>query len=255
MTNVSVFGTWQLSTVSDNNPPLHRLGQDVPISAYLLGSEGEEFVLRQSSVENTSIEEILITYRNNSLQITRAYQLGKWNIEKYQGSTVGAIVVGTSSVDADSKTTPINCRSFILLRYGTLFGVQSSERISLNSDGSCLVIEIELSFVGVQTTLVKYLRRKTSYESLPFKRFIVTSAWLNESLHNSYILRGTTITFLKAYEVQTPSAVDHSDTDSYNRDISLTRRVGDQITDGATVIVFLFEVSLVYIECSVCLAN
>lgn len=37
MSTISIFGTWQLTSVSDNYPRVDLLSPDIPLSAYLRG--------------------------------------------------------------------------------------------------------------------------------------------------------------------------------------------------------------------------
>lgn len=129
---MSIFGTWIITNGSDHYPPIHYLHPDIPVAGFLVGGEGEELVIRQSHLEQSStsnfgvqldqaeqshlanVEEILLTYRSKAQpQATRAYQLGKWNIEKYEKYVISAIIIASLSNEASTFL-----RSFVIIRYG-----------------------------------------------------------------------------------------------------------------------------------------
>lgn len=102
-----------------------------------------------------------------------------------------------------------------------------------------------MSSVGVHTSLVKYLKRKTTFETIPLRMFSKTSGWLRESNRNAHILRAAEVKYVKAYVVMSPNVTDVNapqDASSLNSSLCITRRIGDQITDGSSVTVFLYEV-------------
>lgn len=55
------------------------------------------------------------------------------------------------------------CKAFIILRYGQMYSIQSSERYSLSLDGSTLTIEIEINFAGMIIALVTAIHTSLVY--------------------------------------------------------------------------------------------
>lgn len=117
------------------------------------------------------------------------------------------------------------------------------ERFILNADCSLLTVEIDFTFNGIQTHLVKYLKRKVSYDYIPYKLFPNTLSWLNPSNRNPMVLENTSISYIEAFTVISPSAVNIQETTTNPSSMSLTRRIGDKITDGDKIMLFKFKVS------------
>jgi len=76
--------------------------------------------------------------------------------------------------------------------------------------------------------------------------FPKTSGWLREGNRSAHVLRATDVKYLKAYVVNSPSSNDVSVVTSIANhgvdQLCLTRRIGDKITDGSVVTVYLYEV-------------
>jgi hypothetical protein len=104
----SVFGTWTLlKDSSDLIPPFEKL-DDSPLSCSFTGQKDDELVLT-SRHDFNGIEEVIMEGTANDAKITRTYQIGKLNFEKFHGTKViCAILVGILN----------NFESFIIIRYG-----------------------------------------------------------------------------------------------------------------------------------------
>ena len=114
----------------------------------------------------------------------------------------------------------------------------------MNTDGNLLTIEIDMSFAGVKTKLIKHLKRKQSFDFIPFRKFTRSVGWIDESLRSANTLREVSLRYVESYTVMSPSAKNILGDDSgRDNNLCITRRVGDKITDGDKVAIFKFEVS------------
>lgn len=87
--------------------------------------------------------------------------------------------LGTTSLGSEDlyeSPNPNVCQAFIILRYGQVFSIQSSERYSLNMDGSTLTIEIDINYAGclIPNWLLYFVSYSTHVITIMWMTFIMS---------------------------------------------------------------------------------
>lgn len=189
----SIFGTWIFSpNGSDFFPGANNL-PDAPLSIYFSGNDTDELVISKKGTEN--FDEIFFDASIHGTQVSRAYQVEKWNIEKYKPNPIAAVIFFAES-------------SLILLKYGPLTLNQSLERISASTNGRFLTIDIEYFTQGGSAVKMKKVFSRKPQTMPNFERIIggpSSSGWLNPDFRSSSLLKTVKVTIIEVKPVVSPA--------------------------------------------------
>lgn len=244
---------------------------DLPITGYSEGFDDEELIIEELSDHN-EVEEINISYQRSqqNLKISRAYQLGKWNIERFEGDKkpmVGSIVfvippnnaMPDASLAYEQQTETFTCKRFVIVRYGTFGSFESTEKFTLSEDGKNLEVVINYRRGKDIVNDVKIFRKVESEvdnqnESM-LKSLPRTLGWLSASFHSKNVIDGLQIKYIDSFGIK---GVDYTNltglqslnatpTD-YQGGSSVLRRIGGRLHDSDEFVVLRFRITYQHLE-------